>query len=341
MNRQTRAAIVAPLTSLMLAALAPVTARAEDASSQAAAQALFEDARKLASDGKYAEACPKFAESERLDPGAGTLMNLADCYEKNGQTASAWVTFKDAAAAADEKHRADWAMRARQRSAALDAKLSRLTIDVPAAHRVDGMVVRRDGGEVGPAEWGVAIPSDPGEHTVQASAPHKKGWSGKVTVPAGAAQARVDVPRLEDEPPPEAPVALTPAPAPAPAPVAPPAPPASDGSSQRAMGLVVGGVGIVGVALGTVFGLRAISDNKNAKSLCPQDFCASAAGVQDNSDAKSAATVSTVAMIAGVAGVAGGAILYLTAPKGAPRTGIHLSPQLAPGVAGLRIGGAW
>ena len=67
---------------------------------EAAAEALFDEAKKLANDGKFAEACPKFAESNRLDRGAGTLIHLADCYEKNKQTASAWATFKEAASAA-------------------------------------------------------------------------------------------------------------------------------------------------------------------------------------------------------------------------------------------------
>ena len=107
-----------------LALLTPLTAsrvaHAQNASSQAAAQALFDEARSLMNAGKFAEACPKFAESERLDPGAGTLLNLANCYEKGGQTASAWVTFKDAAAAADVKHRTDWSQRARERATALE-----------------------------------------------------------------------------------------------------------------------------------------------------------------------------------------------------------------------------
>src|SRR5271154_1822433 len=95
--------------SLSLSMLAPGSAHADGASSKAAAQALFEEARQLMIDGKFGEACPKLEESERLDPGAGTLLNLGHCYEKNGQTASAWVTYKDAANAADLRHRSDWA----------------------------------------------------------------------------------------------------------------------------------------------------------------------------------------------------------------------------------------
>src|ERR1700722_1557843 len=139
---------VVAIAALSLGALAPGRAFAQDASSQAAAQALFEQARQLMADGKYAEACPKLVESERLDPGAGTLLNLGHCYEKNGQTASAWVTFKDAAAAADLKHRAEGSARARERALALEPTLSKLTIDVPPEARVSGLQVRRDGVEV-------------------------------------------------------------------------------------------------------------------------------------------------------------------------------------------------
>src|SRR6187399_829900 len=111
LSRSFRPALAAfTLSALMLRS---VPARAGD---EAAAEALFLEAKKLAAAGKLAEACPKFAESNRLDRGAGTLIHLADCYEKNGQSASAWATFKDAASAAQALGRGDWQKLATQRA---------------------------------------------------------------------------------------------------------------------------------------------------------------------------------------------------------------------------------
>jgi hypothetical protein len=339
---------VVAIAALSLGALAPGRAFAQDASNQAAAQALFEQARQLMADGKFVEACPKLVESERLDPGAGTLMNLGHCYEKNGQTASAWVTFKDAAAAADLKHRADWSSRARERAQALEPMLSRLTIEVPPDARISGLRVRRDGVEVGPAVWGTPIPIDPGDHAIEASAPAKKTWSKTTKIGAAAEQAHVVVPSLLDEPGPSsasASVASTPAAAkasaaPPPAPSTPP-PAQSDGSTQRTLGLVIGGVGIVGVAVGSVFGILAMGSESSSKNLCPTDACASAAAVQDDANARTQATVSTVAMIAGGAVLVTGAVIFFTAPKGKAVTGLRLMPAVGAGEFGLRLGGAW
>ena len=56
----------------------------------AAAEWLFREGRALMKKGDFAPACAKLAESQRLDPAVGTLMNLAECEERIGRTASAW-----------------------------------------------------------------------------------------------------------------------------------------------------------------------------------------------------------------------------------------------------------
>jgi hypothetical protein len=68
---------VAPALGLAVIA-APPPAGAESAQDKAAADVLFKEAKRLMQDGKLA-ACPKFAESNRLDSCLGTTLWLADC----------------------------------------------------------------------------------------------------------------------------------------------------------------------------------------------------------------------------------------------------------------------
>jgi serine/threonine-protein kinase len=328
---------------LFVAALAGVLSMSTMASAQqpsatdkAVAERLYNDAVALMHRKKYAEACPKFAESLRVESGIGTMLHLADCYEKEGKLASAWAQFREAAEVAD-KDRDNRAVVARQRASALEPRLSTLTIVVPSAASADGLEITRDGSLVGRGQWGTPIPLDAGAHTISASAPHHIAWSASVQLAADHASQTVTVPPLV--------VDATPAPVVVPAAVpsaastssssesAPAPPPASGLSTRQILGLSVGGAGIVGVAIGSYFGLhaKALFDDSNAGG-CTGNVCNDAGGSLRDS-ARTSATASDIAFALGLAAVAGGAVLYFTAPKpsegaadSAPRVGVSAIP---------------
>lgn len=324
--------------AVALACMAVPSAAHADAAQAATAQALFEEAKGLAAKEQFAAACPKFAESQKLDPAAGTLLHLGNCYEKVGKTASAWATFLDAAAAAKQQGRAEWEKLARSRAAALEPKLSRLTITAPAA--VAGLEIKRDGVGVSQAALGTALPVDPGEHAVEASAPGYAPFSAKVVVGPNADKKEVAVPSLTPAPKgaadPNAGGTVTPPPPP------PPRPPESDsGSGTKTIGLVVAGVGVAGLAVGGVTGLMAMSANDDAKKLCPNDgACGSRDGVDKNDEAKTFALVSTVGFVAGGALLAGGAVLWLTAGP-SKKGNVQIAPIVGATDGGLLVRGAW
>ncbi len=283
------------------------------ASNRAAAEALFNEGRSLASKGQYADACPKFEASQKLDPGLGTLLNLAECYEKLGKTASAWAEYKEAiplARASGSKVRLDLAT---SRAQVLEARLPMLTIRAAGGtEETTGLEIRRDGVPVQPAELGSPIPVDPGPHVIEASAPGKEAWSSTVQA-ADSAKLDVQVPALNAAAgAPAGPVATQNAPLQAP-PLDQPAS-KSSGSTQRTAAVVVGAVGVVGLGLGTVFGLGASSKWSDAKSKCTDyPYGCSPSALDDQSSAKSKASVATVAFIVGGAAVAGAAVLWFTA----------------------------
>jgi serine/threonine-protein kinase len=100
----------------------------------------------------------------------------------------------------------------------------------------------------------------------------------------------------------------------------------------------VGGVGVVGLAVGTVFGLKASANWSDAKDLCGASYpngCGDD-GVTLHDNAKSAATISSIAFAVGVVGVAGGAILWFTAPSSS-RESAAASPPLRVGFDGRQL----
>jgi len=152
-----------------------------------AAQTLFEQARNLMRAGHYAEACPKLVSSQRLDPGTGTLLNLGDCLEHNGQTASAWEAFGEAASAAASSKQHDREVAARARMHKLEPRLCRVGIRVEGD--VTEVVVAWDGRVLDRALLGTAVPVDPGQHVLRATGPNIAPWERELQVDAASCPA--------------------------------------------------------------------------------------------------------------------------------------------------------
>jgi hypothetical protein len=238
---------------------------------QAAAKTLFAEGRRLAATGDYAQACPKFDESYRLNPGIGTNFNLANCLEHVGRTASAWTRFLDVATATKAAGQSDRERVARARAAILEPNLSRLAVDVLSP--VPGQIVYRDGIAVAELAWGLPVPVDPGDHVLEAVAPQKKKWSASVTVPPSAESIRVSVPQLEDGPA-EPPLVFHPtSPATPVAALTAQQPSAKTRTRWTIPVISLASVGVVGLATGAVFALQFQSSNDEAKTLCTGNVC--------------------------------------------------------------------
>jgi hypothetical protein len=283
-------------------------ALADASGDKAAAEALFVEGRRLMEAGRFVQACPKFEASQRLDPGVGTMLNLAECYEKSGRTASAWAEFREVISAARAAESKEREALARERAAVLEAKLSRLTIALsPEATATPGIEIRRDGAVVDSAEIGTSIPVDPGKHVIEANAPGRQKWYKTIELNADSAQAQVVVPALATVVDNSASVTTGSA--------------AQDsggsGSSQRTVAIVAGAVGVVGLAVGTVYGLQASSKWSDAKKGCTSyPYGCTPDAVSGADDAKKFGTFSTVGFAVGAVGLAAGAVLWFTAgPK--------------------------
>lgn len=306
--------------------IAPAPAAAESAADQAKAEALFAEGRRLLTAARFAEACPKFAESQRLDPAIGTLLNLGDCYEKTGRTASAWSVFQDAVEMARVAKDTARGRAAKERAKALEVHLVKLTIQVPAASVTAGLLVKRDGVTVERSGWGAATPMDPGWHAIEATAPGKRRWMLPVTIDAARAATSITVPPLEDLPADGGASGAEPA-----------------GRAQRLAGGILFGTGVAALGAGAIFTGLAVAKNDESAAHCHGNRC-DTLGVELRDDALGHARASTVAVVAGLAVITGGVVVWLTAPTSPKKpilTGIYAAPTIGPAPLGLTLGGAF
>jgi hypothetical protein len=320
---------------------------APSATDRSLAQSLFDQGKTQMDAGNYALACPKLQESQRLDPGGGTLMNLALCHEQQGKIASAWTEFKEALGIARRDERQDRVSAAEDHIAALEPKLPYLTLVVPSA--TEDEELKLDGAVIGRAAWGSPLSVDPGVHELSASAPGHKPWSNSFTVSLSQKHS-VSVPDLELDP--NAASAAGPSTSSTPAVdgAAPPGTAVRTSSGSSAAGWVVGGLGVVGLGVGGFFGMQALKKRKDSDALCPTDDTCTGSGAKYNQQAYTAAWISDAGFGVGILGLGIGTYLLLsssgssesassqTRRHGAP---LHADVRSLPGGGAMSVSGSF
>jgi hypothetical protein len=310
-----------------LAVSTPAAAQTVDTDRQIAQQ-LFDDGRVLLEAKRYSEACPKFAESQRLDPGGGTLSNLALCHELEGKTATAWSEFRDALSQASKDERKDREELARAHIADLAPKLMRVVVHVPERLSAREPEINLDKSKLPRTAWDTPIPVDPGEHRVTVSVRGAEPWTTTVTVSKPGETYTVDLPALDSA-------------------LACPEGqmrvqdtcvviPWHENERRRttAFWLTLGGAGVL-LATSAVTGIVALGQDAYVKDNCSasRDFCRVSDAGDAATRAKTFAWISTVTLGAGIAATV---VAFVLPREPLPKLG---STTVTVGLGSLRLTG--
>jgi tetratricopeptide (TPR) repeat protein len=289
---------------------------------------LFEEGRALAEQGKYEAACERYAASYELERGAGTMLNLGDCAEREGQPRRAWLLYDDAAREYEKTSKTNAARFARGRADALAPRLATVSVRL-ADPRADGLVVRIGGRAVPPAAE-ITERLDPGAVTIEVGATGREPFSATAGAILGG-EVVVEVPALRAM---EGSAVAVPAPA---AKVDRPA----RTRRQRSRVLLAAGVtgaGAIGLGVAGAFAIRSRSayrayKDKQVELGCVDGCSDEAFEILDSYYDRAArrADLATGFLIGGGALIAGGMILYLTAPRGR----VMVAPAGSPTGVGL------
>jgi hypothetical protein len=263
---------------------------------------LFFTARGLMEGGRVAQACQKFQESYRLDPAAGTLLNMAVCHEKEGKIASAWGEFRQAIAEAKRANRQERVELATEAVKRIEPDLPFVTITVAKDARVPGLEIQRNGVPLQEGAWDTELPIDPGTNEITAIAPDYKQEKKTLTIEKRQ-HMTVTIDPLE-----LAPVVR---------------PPPAFWTDKRIIGTILMVVGVGSAVTGAVFGVQTLNAKSDSDSQCnpPIDgqLRCTQQGVNSMSTAQTDAVLTDVFLGAGVAALAVGGILFATG--GARREG--------------------
>jgi hypothetical protein len=285
-------------------------------------------------EGSFNEACKRFEASQSLDPGPGTELNLADCYERKGMLATAWATFRSAGVDARRGGRPEWAVVADSRADALEGKVPKVVLHVADGATAAPRDVQLDGQAIGAESLGLQIPLDPGAHRIAISAPGFVPFDQAFTLELGDVKT-IDLPALTPVPVPD----RVPGPVPSAQPdaAAGPSSPKQPTDIRLPLGIGMASLGVIGIGLGTYFGILSLSKNSQATHSCPDaSNCPDASGPELANEAKTARTESIASFSTGGAfAIAGGILIGVALASKAHRVPI---PTAALTQDGWRVG---
>jgi hypothetical protein len=321
----------------------------------AIAEQLYEEGRELTKASRWAEACARFEESLKYDSQPGTKLNLAWCYEHIDKLASAWILYRESIELATKTNDAKRRTFAEQQAAALKPRLAKFAIMSPANTRT-GLVVKRDGTQIEASTLRTALIDDAGPHVITASAPGFEAFTRTVMFVNGKTET-LTIPDLQPATAsPQAPDSAQPRAKHAPTTTLAAVPPRGQHDVaisepvrapwplRKYVGVGAGIAGVATAGVGFVFGVKARSDDSDAKRLCPQLVCNmdnSDRGKQLLHDAHSNATTATVLVAAGGAAIIAGGIVFLTAPSPREHARAQIVPVAHDRSAGLAVIGSF
>ncbi len=276
------------------------------------ADRLFSHGVELMKNDDCRAAVPEFVESQRLDPSAATLANLATCHARLGRRATAWKTYREAAALAASEGNATLRGQALSAMSRLSPTLTKLRIVPPSDMQAISL---RLNGEPLDAYDGVPIPLDSGESVIEAFAPGHEPWRRTVNANEVGATLVIEVPELrptEKEP---------------------------EQLDLRPHAVVVAGVGVAMLVVGSVLGLSAKRSDDQASLFCRGGHCTSE-GVSLREEAGTKATAATyVAGLGLVATGTGIALWFAAKPPEQPSSERVLTERFDSGDVGISWSG--
>lgn len=272
------------------------------------AEVLFNDGVALMKNGKYAEGCPKIAESQRVEPRPGTLFTLAECLSKQGKLATALARYEEYLRVFSRMTEAEQGKQrgrdviARSQRDELAPRIPQLMLKLPKTAPAGTKVVK-DGVELGSAALGTWLPVDPGEQTIEVQRPD-----------GGVAETRVSLDEREKK---QVTLELPPASKGAGQPEREQETPATSSKpgKNQTLGWVALGIGGAGLITSAVTGILVLGKKSTIDENCGingDETACNAKGKSAADSAKALSLVSTVGFVVGVVGVGGGTYLLVS-----------------------------